>query len=109
MFSTGGTEEVEACLEGLDLRVQADMNQHLLAKFTALEVETAMGQMGPLKSSGSDGYATCFFQKSWSTVGDEVCRAILNFLNNGMFDPIINHTYIALIPKKKNPCIVTKF
>ena len=31
----------------------------------------------------------------------EVCKAILDFLNNGVFDPSINKTFIALIPKKQ--------
>lgn len=41
-------------------------------------------------------------------MGDEVCLEILDFLNNGIFDPI-NHNYITLIPKKMKPCLVTKF
>jgi hypothetical protein len=37
----------------------------------------------------------------------KVCKAVLDFLNNGNFDTSINATYIALIPKIKNPtCII---
>jgi hypothetical protein len=37
----------------------------------------------------------------------KVCKAVLDFLNNGNFDTSINATYIALIPKIKNlTCLV---
>lgn len=40
-------------------------------------------------------------------MGPKVCRAVLNFLNYGIFDPATNNTYVALIPKKKNPSCVS--
>jgi hypothetical protein len=42
-------------------------------------------------------------------VGPEVCKAILYSLNNGVLDNDLNSTYIALIPKIKNPTCVTEF
>ncbi|XP_062152071.1 uncharacterized protein LOC133860496 [Alnus glutinosa] len=44
----------------------------------------------------------CFYQKHWSIVGRQVKQTILNFLNHGIFGPLINYTYIALIPKNSN-------
>jgi hypothetical protein len=41
--------------------------------------------MHPLKSPGPDGFAACFYQKAWDTVRSEVCIAILDFLNGGIF------------------------
>ena len=35
--------------------------------------------------------------------------AVLDFLNNGTFDNDLNVTYIALIPKKKNPSALTDY
>ena len=58
---------------------------------------------------GPDGFAAGFYHNSWSTVGREVCEAVLNFLNSRIFYPAINHTFIALIPKKKTPTCVTDF
>ena len=34
---------------------------------------------------------------------------VLGFLNGGTFEPIINQTYIALIPPKKKPSVVSDF
>jgi len=42
-------------------------------------------------------------------VGDAVYVAALNFLNNGIFDPSLNLTYLALIPKKSNAVLVSDF
>jgi hypothetical protein len=45
----------------------------------------------------------------WGTVRQEICRAILEFLNRGNFDNSVNATYIVLIPKKKNPKKITEY
>jgi hypothetical protein len=42
-------------------------------------------------------------------VQGEVCHAMLEFLNLGVFDRDINATNIALIPKISNPTRVTNF
>lgn len=65
--------------------------------------------MHPFKSPGPDGFAACFYQKSWPVVRSEVCKAVLEFLNSGYLDPSINATHIVLIPKKKHPTMVTDF
>lgn len=93
----------------MEEKVTSDMNTQLLAPFTVSEVETALGQMHPLKSLGPDGFAAGFYQSSWAIVGQEVCAAVLNFLNCGIFDSAINNTFIALIPKKKIPSCVMDF
>jgi hypothetical protein len=85
------------------------MNAQLLQKFEAGEVDVALSQMQPLKSSGPDGFAASFYQRSWATVQDDVCQAVLSFLNNGIFGANINQTYIALIPKVKSPEFITDY
>lgn len=43
-----------------------------------------------------------------STVEDQVNATILNFLNrDGALDPLINYTYMLLIPKVNNPSIMS--
>ncbi|KAF5481319.1 hypothetical protein F2P56_001980 [Juglans regia] len=65
--------------------------------------------MAPLKSPGPDGFGACFYQNHWGIIGDDVCAVVLDHLNgNTPFQPI-NFTYIALIPKKKDPKVVTEF
>jgi hypothetical protein len=85
------------------------MNGQLLADFDKEEVFHALQQMAPFKSTGPDGFPADFYQEQWEVVGNEVCDAILNFSHAGNFDMDINYTYIALIPKTKNPTKVTEF
>lgn len=98
---------MEKCIFGVDVRVTTTMNEQLLQPFTEEEVFRALSQMQPLKSPGLDGFSACFYQKFWTTVGKEVCHAVLGFLNIGVLNIELNSTYIALIPKIKSPSRVT--
>jgi hypothetical protein len=94
---------VEKCLMGLEARVTNDMNGDFLKTFSMAEVDVRLKQMHPLKSQGPDGMSAYFYQNAWSTVHNEVCKAILEFLNGGVLDASLNETFITLIPKIKNP------
>ena len=59
----GGVENVEACLDGLEGRVTADMNNSQLKPFLEEEVRAALFQMGPLKASGPDGLMVAFLRR----------------------------------------------
>ena len=50
-----------------------------------------------------------FYQHYWNLVGDDVCQSILNFLNNASLPKHLNHTFITLIPRKKNPKYASEF
>ena len=52
---------------------------------------------------GPDGMNALFYQKIWHVVGKDVVTAVLDFLNDGILLPALNHTNIVLIPKVKNP------
>lgn len=93
---------VEECLAGLQPRVSKEMNYSLIREFIEMEVKEALDSMAPLKSPGPDDFAASFFQNSWDTVGEEVCRAALGFLNYKSFDAVINKAYIALIRRRRN-------
>jgi hypothetical protein len=60
--------------------VTASMNDKLLEAFEEGEVKQALFQMFPLKSLGSYGYPTQFFQKHWDLCGGEVTNALLCIL-----------------------------
>ncbi|XP_042952134.1 uncharacterized protein LOC122289223 [Carya illinoinensis] len=42
-------------------------------------------------------------------VGKDVTESILHAVNNGLFPAAINHTYVTLIPKRKNPELVSDY
>jgi hypothetical protein len=109
LFTSGDPTGIAECLEAVEPRVTEEMNTMLLQEFTVGEIEVALHQMHPLKSPGPDGFAACFYQSAWPTVKEEVCRAVLGFLNDGSFDAELNSTYIALIPKVQSPSKVTDY
>lgn len=74
--------------------------------FSEQEVEEALFQMHPLKSSGRDGLQALFFQIFWYIVRGDVEKVVLDSLNYEKDPREINHTFIALIlkfKKSKNP------
>jgi len=109
LFSSSGFSNMEDCLSAVTAREPPEMNEKLAAVFTPEEVDQALAQMHPLKSPGPDGFGVCFYQNHWTTIGDEVRKAVLDFLNGGIFDPLINTTFIALIPKIENATSVTEY
>jgi hypothetical protein len=66
-------------------------------------VEAALKQMASLKALGPDGMPPLFYQKYWHLVGTDATNAVLDCLNNGYPIQSLNHTYITLILKIKNP------
>ena len=50
-----------------------------------------------------------FYQHSWPLIRNEVCLAVLDYLNNSIFDTSINDTFITLIPKVKDPTRITEY
>ena len=65
--------------------------------------------MAPLRAPGLDGMPPLFFQTFWSDIGLDVSEAVLSCLNSGTILKSINHTFLTLIPKVKNPEIVAQF
>jgi hypothetical protein len=109
LFNLGGAHGIEACVEGLESHVTAEMNQALCHEFIEVDVDEVLKRMQPMKSLGPNGFSVGFFQRSWTIVRGEVCKIMLDFLNYEIFDSSLNDTNIVLIPKMKSPASVTDF
>jgi hypothetical protein len=72
---------VDVYLADMEVRVTDDMNAQLLREFSVEEVGGVLSQMHLLKSPRPDGFTAYFYKKSWGTVGSEVCKDVLIFLN----------------------------
>ena len=83
--------------------VTEDMNDILTGEFQAWEVKAALKQMAPLKTPGPNGMPHLFYHNLWDLVQGDVINTILNFLNSGFLPNPLNHIFITLIPKTKNP------
>ncbi|KAL0004665.1 hypothetical protein SO802_012226 [Lithocarpus litseifolius] len=109
LFLSSRPTEVDDVALSIKPVVTDDMNNSLIRPFSRAEVECALSQMAPLKAPGPDGMPPIFFQKFWSVIGDDVVHAVLFCLNSGRLLPGMNHTFISLIPKAKNPESVSEF
>jgi hypothetical protein len=99
LFSSEQVESLGLGLHLLEGWVDEGINEELTKPFTAAEIGEALHQMAPLKALGPDGLNTCFFQKNWGIMVDEVCCVVLDILNSGIMPSDLNRTHIALISK----------
>ena len=103
LFSSSNSVQPELALESVQTKVTKNMNRQLLAEFSEGEVKLALNQMAPLKAPRSDGMPPLFYQHYWDLVGKEITTFVLSFLNLASLPEHLNHTFITLIPKVKNP------
>ncbi|GJR80795.1 RNA-directed DNA polymerase, eukaryota [Tanacetum coccineum] len=73
------------------------------------EIRKAVWDCGENKSPGPDGYTFEFFQKFWSLVGPNFCKAIQWFFDHSNFPRGCNSSFIALIPKVPDAKFVSDF
>ena len=85
------------------------MNSKLSFEFTHLEVKQAINQMAPLKAPGPDDMPPLFYQHYWNLIGDDISNTVLHYLNSGTLPKHLNHTFITLVLKKKNPVFASEF
>jgi hypothetical protein len=108
LYATDGTSNLEAILNRVEELVSAPMNNKLLAPISDAEIEQALFQMGPTKAPGPDGLPALFYQRHWSCLKVDVCRAVRDFLNGMDIPEDFNDTVIVLIPKVNSPDLLTQ-
>lgn len=90
-------------LDMVDRRIDDSMAAELVMSYTREEVVRALKDMHPCKSPGPDGLPALFYKKYWDLLGEELCSLVLGFLNGGNMPADLNHTFVALIPKVREP------
>ena len=80
-----------------------------MEEFSESEVHVALNQMAPLKAPGPDGMPPIFYQHYWDLMGKDITQSVLSFLNSASLPEHLNRTFITLIPKVKNPELVSEF
>lgn len=81
----------------------------LITPYEANEVKQAIFSIVVNKSPGPDGYGSEFYREARSIIGNDVTKAILEFLENGKLLRQINSTVISLIPKVLLPEYASQF
>nr|GEY42266.1 hypothetical protein [Tanacetum cinerariifolium] len=83
-------------------QLSSDVANHMIRNVSDQEIREAMFVMGDNKAPGPDGYTAAFFKEAWDIIAIDVTKAIKEFFTNGVFLKKLNHTILALIPKKND-------
>ena len=109
LFTTSNPTLHQGVLDQIPQVITAEMNHELTRNFEEWEVAQALKQMAPLKAPGPDGMPPLFFQHFWPMIEGDVTHLVLSWLNLGTLPHLVNHTFITLIPKKKNPISLSEY
>ena len=107
LFASEGSREGARVLQHIVGAVTADMNTKLTAPISDSEIETALFHMGPTKAPGPDGLPALFYQRHWSWLRDDICRAVRYFLSGKATPEGFNATVIVMIPKVSSPNLLS--
>ena len=97
------TEEVSYGELPIELKIAAEENNGLVARFSLEEFTGAVTQMFPDKAPGPDGLNPGFYQHFWNLLGPEVFQTATGWLETLFFLPNLNDTLLCLIPKCTDP------
>ena len=86
-----------------------EMNSTLIEPFLEYEIREVLKQMTPLKAPRPNEMPPLFYQHFWGVVDNNVMSSILSWLNSGTLPRPLNHNFITLIPKIKNPEFVQDY
>ncbi|GAU39202.1 hypothetical protein TSUD_270460 [Trifolium subterraneum] len=105
LFESQDTHHTQRTVEVVRNSITKDQYKHLDEAFTEEEVAEAIRNMKGLAAPGPDGLPALFYHTYWDIIKKEVTTTALQVLNHKGDTTPYNHTYICLIPKKKNPSL----
>ncbi|XP_024164283.1 uncharacterized protein LOC112171314 [Rosa chinensis] len=109
IFSANASDPaaMDVVLDCFQPKVSREMNEQLTAPYLDEEIKKTLFQMHPSKSLGPDGMSPCFFQKFWNVVEKDVRIVVREILYTGQISQESNFTHLTLIPKIKEPKLVS--
>lgn len=102
-------ESIEEALQFIPPRLMEVAAFLMNQPFSDIEVKNAIASMSPLKFPGPDGYPALFYQKYWNILENSVINCVLNCLNNIVLSPVLNRTFIVLIPRIRDHKRMSEF
>ena len=96
-------------LDHVHTRVTTDMNERLMAPYSAEEVKKALFYIGYLKAPGPDGLHAIFYKRFWPMFDDDLVAEVLSAVNSQVMPQGWNDTTIVMIPKVQTPEKVSQF
>jgi Reverse transcriptase (RNA-dependent DNA polymerase) len=84
-------------------------NSFLTASFTEDEIHIAIFSMALDKVAGPEGFSIRFYQCFWDLIKNDLLLLFDDFHNGTLDISKLNRTSVFLIPKVKNPSLVTEY
>jgi len=98
------TKDLGVRLDEVEFKTLTMMdNESLVAVFTENEIKDVVWQCEGSKSPGTDGFNFNFIRKSWEFIKEELMEALTLFHATGSISKGCNASFIALIPKVRDP------
>jgi hypothetical protein len=99
VHAPGTIEAREECWSSTSTQVSTEMNDELSRDLTLKEIMDAITTMPRIKTPGSDGIPTEFFQELTEDITPTLLKAFTAMLKLGETSAAINKGLITLIPK----------
>ena len=97
-------------LDGVSFNVLPSIQSEMLVEpFKEEEISSAVWACGSEKSPGPDGLNFSFIKHFWKELKPEFLRFFSEFYVNAVFPKGLNSSFIALIPKIKDPQLISDF
>lgn len=109
LFTTSRPTNLDPILNLIPRLVEDCINQSLTREVTDEKVKHAVFEMHPLKAPGIDGMTFFFFQNYWNVLSTDIIAIVKSFFLSRYLLPSWNQTLITLIPKVKNPSVISQF
>lgn len=81
----------------------------LISPVTNELIWTTLKKLKKKKAPGPDGFNVEFYIRCWHIIGEDFCRAVIDFFRHSNMHHGINSTSIALIPKTASPSTMQEF
>ena len=109
LFTSEVAQPNSEVLSLIKRKVTDEMNNALMAPYTADKVRKVLSNIGDLKEPGPDGLHAIFYKRFWSMLGEDLTKEVLQTVNNCSTPAGWNDTAIVMTPKVKSPEKVTQF
>ena len=86
-----------------------EVSRNMVIKFSEEEVKNAVWDCGGSKSPGPDGFNFNFIKSCWEVLKVDVMAAVQLFHTTGSLPKGCNASFIALIPKVRDPSTLDQF
>jgi len=97
-------------LDGVQFNVLSPTQREMMVQpFNEEEIRCAVWSCGSDKSPGPDGFNFRFIKHFWKELKPEFLRFFAEFYVNASFPKGSNYSFIALIPKLKDPQSISDF